>query len=82
MRTTLDIDADLLQVAKELARREGKTAGQVVSQLMRRALTGGEGAAGRVQRGRPVAGFQPFAAKPGVVTTLEQVNLLREKEGI
>ena len=31
MRTTLDIDDDLLAAAKELARRENVTAGQVVS---------------------------------------------------
>ena len=31
MRTTLDIDDDLLAAAKELARREGRSAGQVVS---------------------------------------------------
>lgn len=39
MRTTLDIDDDVLQAAKELARSEGKTAGQVISQLVRQALT-------------------------------------------
>ena len=27
-------------------------------------------------------GFEPFVAKPGVVTSLEQVNALREAEGI
>ena len=40
MRTTLDIDDDLLAAAKELARRERKSAGQVVSELMRKGLTG------------------------------------------
>ena len=40
MRTTLDIDDDVLQAAKELARAERKTAGQVLSELARRALTG------------------------------------------
>jgi hypothetical protein len=39
MRTTLDIDEDVLQAAKELARAEGKTAGQVLSELARKALT-------------------------------------------
>ena len=27
-------------------------------------------------------GVEPFVAKPGVVTSLEQVNALREAEGI
>ena len=33
MRTTLDIDDDLLAAAKELARRERTTAGEVISRL-------------------------------------------------
>lgn len=40
MRTTLDIDDDLLAAAKELARRQGSTADEVVSSLLRRALPG------------------------------------------
>src|SRR5262245_8147636 len=39
MRTTLDIDDDILQAVKELARAEGKTAGKMLSELARRALT-------------------------------------------
>ena len=34
MRTTLDIDDDLIAAAKELARHEGTTAGQIVSRLL------------------------------------------------
>ena len=36
MRTTLDIADDVLQAAKERARREKKTAGEVISELARR----------------------------------------------
>ena len=39
MRTTLDIANDVLQAAKELARREKKTTGEVISELAQRALT-------------------------------------------
>jgi hypothetical protein len=39
MRTTLDLDEDILTAAKEIARAEHKTAGQVISDLARRALT-------------------------------------------
>lgn len=83
MRTTLDIDDDLLAAAKELARREGATAGQVVSRLLRRSLTGGEAPvkAARARR-KPVAGFVPFPAKTGTVTTNEQVDALRDAEGL
>ena len=38
MRTTLDIDDEVLSAAKERARRERKTAGEVISELARRAL--------------------------------------------
>ena len=38
MRTTLDIDDDILQAAKELAEHEGKTAGQLLSDLARRGI--------------------------------------------
>ena len=39
MRTTLDIDDDVLAAAKDLAKVEGKTMGQIISELARKALT-------------------------------------------
>ncbi len=39
MRTTLDIEDDVLLAAKEIARQQGITVGQVVSNLARRSLT-------------------------------------------
>ena len=84
MRTTIDIDDDLLAATKELARKEGSTAGRVVSRLLRDSLTGAPAASARPARaGRvSVAGFEPFAAKSGVVTTNAQVDALRDVEGI
>ena len=38
MRTTLDLDDDVLQAAKEIAAAKGLTAGKVVSDLVRKAL--------------------------------------------
>ena len=38
MRTTLDIEDDVLVAAKELARREKKTAGKVISELARKGI--------------------------------------------
>lgn len=77
MRTTLDIDDDVLMAAKELARRQKLSAGQVVSQLLRRTLTG------QVGQGTPrsVAGFRPFPAGKAVVTN-DAVDRLREREGV
>jgi len=67
MRTTLDIDDDVLEAAKERARREGKTAGQVVSALLRLAFTAPAGP--RVMR-EPDAiyGFRPFEPGEHIVT--------------
>jgi hypothetical protein len=39
MRTTLDIDDDVLQAAKELAKVEKTTVGHLISQLARKGLT-------------------------------------------
>jgi hypothetical protein len=39
MRTTLEIDDDVLEAAKELAKSERRTAGQVISSLARKSLT-------------------------------------------
>lgn len=39
MRTTLDIDDDVLNAAKQLAKKRNSTAGEVISGLARIALT-------------------------------------------
>lgn len=79
MRTTLDIDDDVLQAAKERARRERKTAGEVVSELLRQALTAPPPSAGRVAEPAPLYGFQPFAATGRLVTN-DQVDQLRDDD--
>lgn len=38
MRTTLDLDEDVLEAVKEIAQVKGQTAGKVTSDLVRRAL--------------------------------------------
>jgi predicted DNA-binding ribbon-helix-helix protein len=74
MRTTLTIDDDVLQAAKELAARQGKSVGEVISALTREAL-------------RPAA--QNISSRNGVPllpirsdatpVTLEIVNSLRDE---
>ena len=85
MRTTLDIDQDVLIAAKELARQKNLSAGQVVSQLLRKVLTGQtentHTASESDSGGRSVAGFRPFRAGKAVVTN-ETVNRLRDADGI
>lgn len=82
MRTTLNIDDDLLIAIKELARRESRSAGDVVSGLLRRSLAhGGHDAPGGTE-GDPVTelGFRPFPKRGGVVTN-ELIDRLREESG-
>jgi hypothetical protein len=85
MRTTLDIDSDVLEAAKELARKQNASAGQVVSQLLRRALTGQTENLSTPQSAKTetpsVAGFRPFPAGKTVVSN-DTVNRLREAEGV
>ena len=78
MRTTLDIDDDVLASAKEIARRERKTAGQVMSELVRRALTQASPAGDRAVGVVPSTGFVPFASRGNVVTN-ELIGKLREE---
>jgi hypothetical protein len=80
VRTTLDIDDDVLQAARERARREDKTIGTVVSELARRALTalpppGPRGA----REPKALHGFRPFPRRGGVVTN-ERIDQLREDD--
>jgi hypothetical protein len=82
LRTTLDIDDDLLAAARELARRERHSVGSVISRLLRQSLSAPASAAVPVRRSRAVAGFKPFSARLGVGVTDEEVNALREAEGI
>jgi hypothetical protein len=84
MRTTLDIEDDVLAAAKELARRQGTSAGRVVSRLLREALVGhGASAAANAEGGQAVVGgFRPFSATAPDLVTDEQIDQLRDLEGI
>ena len=87
MRTTLDIDDDVLFAAKEIARREKKTIGKVVSEQARRAF---HLPALTLQANEPAPqsegllakyGFHPLPHR-GVIITNEMVNRIRDEEGI
>jgi hypothetical protein len=80
MRTTLNIDDDVLQAAKELALRERKGAGRVLSELARRALIGAKDTSSREPGARQVfLGFRPFARR-GTIVTNAMIDRLREEE--
>lgn len=78
MRTTLDIADDVLRAARELARRERKTIGEVVSDLARRALHATP-AGPSPHELQAVYGFRPFPSRGGIVTN-ETIDALREDE--
>lgn len=86
MRTTLDISDDVLYAAKEVARRDKKTLGQIASELMRRGLnnpppavvdaSASKGIDGRLAE----LGFRTLPSRGGIVTN-ELIDRLREQEG-
>ena len=78
MRTTLDIADDVLQAAKERARREHKTAGEVVSELLRVALTAPPAPA-TVREPKATFGFKPFPRRGSIVSNA-LINRLREDD--
>ena len=75
MRTTLDVDDDILQAAKELAAAQGSTAGRVLSELARRGLSRAGGSE-PVRNGVPLLPPRPVS-EPRV--TMKRVNELREE---
>ncbi|HEX4266331.1 MAG TPA: hypothetical protein VHY36_00475 [Steroidobacteraceae bacterium] len=77
MRTTLDIADDVLQAARERARYEKKTVGQVISELARRALTTPRDVAAREPKA--VYGLRPFAPGGNVITNA-LLDKLREDD--
>ena len=78
MRTTLDIAEDVLLAAKELARREKRTAGEVLSELARRGL--GVGPAADVAEPTALYGFVP-APRRGRAVTNALIDELLDDEG-
>jgi len=75
MRTTLEIDDDILQAAKELAASRSTTAGRILSDLARKALQPRR--APRVRNGVPLMPRRPKGApRP----TMALVNRLRDDD--
>ena len=76
MRTTLDIDDDVLQAAKEIALTQGSTAGKVLSELARKGLMPGRQKV-RVRNGVPLLGLRSGSDRS---VTMDLVNELRDEE--
>ena len=85
MRTTLNIDDDLLIAVKEIARRDSQSVGGAVSDLLRRALARDEPCETEMVEaqapfGTAEFGFRPFPPRGGVVTN-ELIDRLRNESG-
>jgi hypothetical protein len=78
VRTTLDIDDDVLMAVKEMARHEKRSAGSVLSDVARRGLT-----TPRAEWPTPKYrnGFRVLSSGDRVITN-ELVNRIRDEEGI
>jgi hypothetical protein len=73
MRTTVDLEEDVLFAAKDIAKQRGTTLGRVLSELARQALT--TRAPVTTKHGLPLF---PVQSDAGVVT-LDLVNRLRDE---
>lgn len=77
MRTTLNVDDDILLTVKELAHRDGRSAGAVLSELARKGLSARAPDTTAASDG--FYGFHPLPARGRPVTN-ELVNRLRDEE--
>lgn len=78
MRTTLDIEEDVLLAVKVLARHEKTTAGKVISRLVRKGLTGGTDKPRKMEYQNGI----PILPSRGRIITNELIDRIREEEGI
>jgi len=74
MRTTLEIDDDLVQVARQLAQQRKATMGQIISELVRKAMD--PKSAPRRRNGVLLFNVEPGARKPSMAL----VNRLRDEQ--
>ena len=80
MRTTLQLDDDVLAAARVLARQRRRSVGDVISDLARQALTRtSDGISQNFLSQRSGLPQLPVTASGGVVD-LERVNRLRDEE--
>jgi hypothetical protein len=79
MRTTLDIADDVFHAAKERARHQRKTMGEVISELARNALNASAAITPRAYEPQPLHGFRAFPKRESVVTN-DLIDKLRDDD--
>jgi len=78
VRTTLNIADDVLLAVRERARREGRSAGEVLSELARERLLSSD-RSGEIAEGGALFGFEPLPHRGDAVSN-ELIDRLREEE--
>jgi len=78
VRTTLNLAEDVLLAVKERARRQGRSAGEVLSELAREALTH-DRTAGEIAEEGAFYGFEPLPRR-GPAISNELIDRLLEDE--
>jgi len=90
MRTTLDLDDDVLAAAKALAKAGQTTAGRIISDTMRRAIQSGLAdpvsspsalQVQEVQEVQAVHGFKPLTLPGQHIVTADMVRAIRDELG-
>jgi hypothetical protein len=79
MRTTLDVDDDILEAVKELARSQRKTAGKVISDLARKGFRASDNPG---RKPLTVNGFEVMAPCDRVVTPRLIHKILEETDAV
>jgi len=82
MRTTLDIDPDVLETAKEIARKEKKTAGAVISDLARRGFYGAASTVSESPENYGQRNGIPVLPPTGSLVSESSIQKIRDTEGI
>lgn len=80
MRTTLSIDDDVLHAVKDRARRENRTAGEVLSELARKALSC-SGTPPQRDGSSAFHGFEPLPRR-GAAVSNALIDALRDEEDV
>jgi hypothetical protein len=88
MRTTIDLDEDILAAAKSLAKAGQTTAGRIISDTMRRAIQMGLADPSQtiatkslVMEPQAVYGFVPLTSSGQQIVTSDMVRAIRDDLG-
>ena len=82
MRTILDIDPDVLQTAKEIARKEKGSAGAVISDFARRGFYGGALSVSETEESYREKNGVPVLPPTGTLVSEASIRKIRDAEGI